>query len=244
MQIGPAHGAGAHPDQHLPRAWTRHRELDRFEGLSLQSEQHRTHEILQWLWTISEIAAIPALIDVNAAAPTGKHRTPLASRLDRIDDRPDMPLLTLPALRACLTKDQRLIGIDPGSKTIGLALSDVRLTLASPFGSLKRGKLKANAAEILALARKENAGGLVVGLPLSMDGTSGPAAQGASDWALALSEATGLPAALFDERLSSAAANRLLLSAADVSRRKRAASVDRFAASWMLQAALDASRLE
>jgi len=153
-----------------------------------------------------------------------------------------MSLLPLPALRALLTKDQRLIGIDPGSKTIGLALSDVRLTLASPFGSLKRGKLKANAAEILALARKENAGGLVVGLPLSMDGTAGPAAQAAHDWTLALSEATGLPAALFDERLSSAAANRFLISEADVSRRKRAESVDRLAAGWMLQAALDASR--
>ncbi len=153
-------------------------------------------------------------------------------------------LLPLPALRALLTKDQRLIGIDPGSKTIGLALSDVRLTLASPFGSLKRGKLKANAADILAIARKENAGGLVVGLPLSMDGSAGPAAQAARDWALALSEATGLPAALFDERLSSAAANRFLVSEADVSRRKRAELVDRLAASYMLQAALDASRPE
>jgi len=153
-----------------------------------------------------------------------------------------MPLLALPALRASLTKDQRLIGIDPGSKTIGIALSDVRLMLASPFGTIRRGKLKANAAEILAIARKENAGGLVVGLPLSMDGTAGPAAQAARDWALALSEATGLPAALFDERLSSAAANRFLISEADVSRRKRADSVDRLAASWMLQAALDASR--
>lgn len=153
-----------------------------------------------------------------------------------------MPLYPLPALRALLTKDQRLIGIDPGSKTIGLALSDTRLTLASPFGSLKRGKLKANAAEILAIAREEGAGGLVVGLPLSMDGTAGPAAQSAQDWALALSEATGLPAAMFDERLSSAAVNRFLISEADVSRGKRAGAVDRLAASWMLQAALDASR--
>jgi putative Holliday junction resolvase len=153
-----------------------------------------------------------------------------------------MPLITLPALRALLSKDQRLIGIDPGSRTIGLALSDVRLMLASPFGSLKRGKLRTNAAEILAVARREGAGGLVVGLPLSMDGTAGPAAQGARDWALALSEATGLPSALFDERLSTAAANRFLIAEADVSRHKRAESVDRLAASWVLQAALDASR--
>ena len=159
-----------------------------------------------------------------------------------MDDRAEMPMLTLPALRERLTKHQRLIGIDLGSKTIGLALSDVELTLASPFGSLKRGKLKANVAEILAIAGKENAGGLVVGLPLSMDGTAGPAAQAASDWALALSVATGLPAALFDERLSSVAANRFLISGADVSRRKRAGSVDRLAATLILQAALDASR--
>jgi putative Holliday junction resolvase len=160
----------------------------------------------------------------------------------RTDDRLTMPLVALPALRALLTKDQRLIGIDPGSKTIGVALSDVRLTLASPFGSLKRGKLKANAAEIVTIARQENAGGLVVGLPLSMDGTAGPAAQAARDWALALSEATGLPASVFDERLSSAAVNRFLVAEADVSRRKRAEAVDRMAASWMLQAALDTSR--
>jgi putative Holliday junction resolvase len=169
------------------------------------------------------------------------HCLPLVTAEARADDRTAMPLLALPALRALLTKDQRLIGIDPGSKTIGVALSDVRLMLASPFGSLKRGKLKANAAEIFVIARKENAGGLVVGLPLSMDGTAGPAAQAARDWALALSDATGLPAALFDERLSSAAANRFLIAEADVSRRKRAESVDRLAASWMLQAALDAS---
>lgn len=153
-----------------------------------------------------------------------------------------MTLLTLPALRVALTRGQRLIGIDPGSKTIGLALSDVRLTIASPYGTLRRGKLKANAAEIVAIARKENAGGLVIGHPLSMDGTAGPAAQAASDWGLALAEATGLPVAMFDERMSSAAANRFLIEEADVSRRKRAESVDRLAAAWMLQAALDASR--
>ena len=153
-----------------------------------------------------------------------------------------MPLLSLPALRAALAHGQRLIGIDPGSKTIGLSLSDVRLMLASPYGSLKRARLKTNAAEVVALARRENAGGLVVGLPLSMDGTAGPAAQAARDWALALSEATGLPAAMFDERLSSTAANRFLIETADVSRRTRATSVDRLAAAWLLQAALDASR--
>ena len=153
-----------------------------------------------------------------------------------------MALFNLSELRARLERGERLIGLDPGAKTIGVALSDVMLTLATPYGSLKRGKLRANAAEIAALARREGAGGLVVGLPLSMDGTAGPAAQAARDWTLALSEATGLPAALCDERLSSAAVNRFLIGEVDLSRKKRAAAVDRMAAAWMLQSALDASR--
>jgi putative Holliday junction resolvase len=153
-----------------------------------------------------------------------------------------MALFNLTELRARLTRDQRLIGLDPGAKTIGVALSDVRLMLASPYASLRRGKLRDNAAEVLALAKQEGAGGLVVGLPLSMDGTAGPAAQAARDWTLALSEATGLPAALWDERLSTAAVNRFLVGEADLSRKKRAAAVDRAAAAWMLQSALDASR--
>jgi putative Holliday junction resolvase len=151
-------------------------------------------------------------------------------------------LLDMRALRGTLERNQRLIGLDPGSRTIGVALSDVSLTLASPYGSIRRRRLRDNAAEITAIARGEGAGGLVVGLPLSMDGSVGPAAQAARDWALALSDSIGLPAALWDERLSSAAVNRFLIGEADVSRRRRAEAVDRMAAAWMLQAALDASR--
>jgi putative Holliday junction resolvase len=151
-----------------------------------------------------------------------------------------MALFNLTDLLASLGQNQRVIGIDPGAKTIGLALSDVRRVLASPYGSLSRGKLMANATEIAAIALREGAYGLVVGLPLSMDGTSGPAAQAARDWTHALSDATGLPAALWDERLSSAAVNRLLIGEADLTRAKRAGVVDRAAAAWMLQAALDA----
>ena len=153
-----------------------------------------------------------------------------------------MAIINLKDLRAGLGRDQRLIGLDPGTKTIGVALSDVTLMLASPYGSLKRGKLMANAAEITAIARKEGVAGLVVGLPLSMDGTMGPAAQAAKDWARAVSDATALPCALFDERLSSAAVNRMLISEADLTRARRAEAVDRAAAAYMLQAALDASR--
>jgi putative Holliday junction resolvase len=153
-----------------------------------------------------------------------------------------MPLFNLIDLRASLPRDARLLGLDPGTRTIGVALTDVRLSLATPYGSLKRGKLKDNAAEIARMARKEGAGGIVVGLPLSMDGSFGPAAQAARDWTLALSDTTGLPAALWDERMSSAAVNRFLIGEADLSRSKRAVAVDRMAAAWMLQAALDASR--
>src|ERR1700748_1430574 len=103
-----------------------------------------------------------------------------------------MALFNLRDLLASLSGDQRVLGLDPGVKTIGLALSDVRRRLASPYGSLKRGKLAANATEIASIALREGAYGLVVGLPLSMDGSAGPAAQSARDWTHALSEATGL----------------------------------------------------
>lgn len=152
-----------------------------------------------------------------------------------------MSLFNLTDLRSGLPRGQRLIGLDPGSKLIGVALSDVLLMLASPYGSLKRGKLRANAAEVAAIARKEGAGGLVVGLPLGMDGSFGPAAQAAKDWAMAMGEACGLPVALWDERLSSSAVNRAMIEA-DVTRAKRAAAVDAAAAAYTLQSALDATR--
>jgi putative holliday junction resolvase len=152
-----------------------------------------------------------------------------------------MALFNLTDLRAALPRGQRLLGLDPGSKLVGLALSDASLLLASPYGSLKRGKLAANAAELRAIAGREAVGGLVAGLPLSMDGSFGPAAQAAKDWAMAIAAALQLPVAMWDERLSSAAVNRMMI-AADLSRAKRAAAVDAAAAAWMLQAALDASR--
>jgi putative Holliday junction resolvase len=153
----------------------------------------------------------------------------------------NLPLLSVPDLRALLAPGLRLIGLDPGARVIGVALSDVSLMIASPCCALRRGKLSVNAAEVARLARQHGAGGLVVGLPLSMDGTFGPAAQAARDWARALAAAARLPAAMWDERLSSAAVNRFLIAEADLSRGKRAAVVDQMAAAYMLQAALDAS---
>ena len=153
-----------------------------------------------------------------------------------------MGLINMAALRAGLGRERRLLGLDPGSKVIGAALSDVGLMLASPYGAWPRGRLAGVAARVMDVARTEGVGGMVVGWPLSMDGSIGPAAQAARDWALALSAATGLPAALWDERLSSAAVNRVLVREADMSRRKRAAVVDGMAAAYLLQGALDAGR--
>ena len=150
-----------------------------------------------------------------------------------------MTLLDPSALVAALSRGHRLLGIDPGRKRIGLALSDAGLRLAGPYATLARGKLRTNAAEIAAIARKEEAGGLIVGLPLEMDGNFGPAAQAARDWALALSEATGLPTAMWDERMTTAQSEEAML-AADVSRARRAEMRDRLAAARILQAALDA----
>jgi putative Holliday junction resolvase len=154
-----------------------------------------------------------------------------------------MPLFNMTDLRGRLGNGERLIGLDPGTRIIGVALSDTSLLLASPYGSLRRGKLAQVAAELGTIARREGANGLVVGWPLSMDGSMGPAAQAVRDWARALSDATRLPAALWDERLSSTAVNRFLIDEADMTRRKRAAVVDQMAAAYILQAALDASRI-
>ena len=153
-----------------------------------------------------------------------------------------MVLFNMPQLRAALPSGSRLLGIDLGTRTIGLALSDVSLMLASPYGTLKRGKLGAAAAEIAVIVGREGVGGMVGGLPLSLDGSFGPAAQAARDWLRSLSEATGLPAALWDERLSSSAVNRMLIDDLDMTRRRRGQVVDKLAAAYILQAALDASR--
>ncbi|MDA8049488.1 MAG: Holliday junction resolvase RuvX [Rhodospirillales bacterium] len=153
-----------------------------------------------------------------------------------------MHVFNLAEMFSRLAPAARLLGLDPGARRIGLALSDVSLLLASPYGSLARRRLKENAAEITVLAAREGVGGLVVGWPLALDGEEGPAAQSARDWAGALAEATGLPVTLWDERFSTAAALRMLIEEADLSRKRRAEATDRVAAALMLQGALDAHR--
>ena len=134
----------------------------------------------------------------------------------------------------------RLLGIDPGKKRIGLALSDVSRVVASPFQTIQRNKLGEMAKLISALATEHGVGGLVVGIPISLDGSFGPAAQASRDWAKALSKETGIPTCLWDERLTSSAVNRMLIKEANMSRQRRAQIVDRLAATYILQSALEA----
>jgi putative Holliday junction resolvase len=149
-----------------------------------------------------------------------------------------MPLFNLAALLAAMPAGARLLGVDPGGRRIGLALSDVNRRLASPYGVLIRAKLKQNAAEIAAIAAKEGVGGLVIGMPLAEDQRLGPAAQAARDWAHAISAATGLPAAMQDESLTTYEAHEAMIGA-DISRARRRRLVDQVAAAAILQAALD-----
>lgn len=149
-----------------------------------------------------------------------------------------MTLLSLDALAAGLPVSSRLIGLDPGSKTVGVALSDLSRMVASPAENLKRGNFRDLAARLEALIKAEDVGGLVVGLPLNMDGSEGPSAQSARQFAENLAARLEIPVALWDERLSTAAVERTLIDA-DLSRRRRAEVVDKLAAAYILQGALD-----
>jgi putative pre-16S rRNA nuclease len=135
----------------------------------------------------------------------------------------------------------RLIGIDAGTKTLGLALSDVTRTIASPLVVLQRKRFMEDAAELLRLAQEHGIAGFVLGLPTNLDGTTGPRAQATRAFAKNLNRLTPLPILLWDERLSTAEAERTLL-AADASRKRRAAVIDKLAATIILQGALDRMR--
>ena len=131
-----------------------------------------------------------------------------------------------------------LIGIDLGSKTIGVAASDPDRRLATGVETIQRKAFAADAKRLLALAEERRAVGFVLGLPINMDGSEGPRAQSSRAFARNLAKVTALPIALWDERLSTAAVERELI-AADVSRRKRANVIDQHAAAYILQGALD-----
>ena len=152
-----------------------------------------------------------------------------------------MSIIDLPALKLAVAPGARLLGLDLGEKTIGLALSDTSLTIATPMETLRRGKFTADAATLDKIIVKQGVGGLVIGLPLNMDGSDGPSAQSARAFARNFAARSPLPIALCDERLSTAAVTRTLLEA-DASRERRAALVDKMAAAYILQGALDRMR--
>ena len=141
-------------------------------------------------------------------------------------------------LRDLLPKGRALIGLDLGSKVVGIAVSDPLWMVASPLISLKRNQFKKLAASILEIADGRAAGGYIVGLPRNMDGSEGPSCQSARAFASNLASVSNAPVGLWDERLSTVEAERSLI-AADVSRRRRRKIVDKIAASIILQGALD-----
>ena len=146
-------------------------------------------------------------------------------------------LLTLPELAAALPPKGRLLGLDLGTKTIGLALSDVERRLASPLETIRRVKFTKDAEQLLAAVAKFDVQALVLGLPLNMDGSEGPRAQATRAFVRSLAPLTALPCCFWDERLSTAAVERDLI-ASDVSRKKRAAVIDQMAAAYILEGAL------
>jgi putative Holliday junction resolvase len=147
-------------------------------------------------------------------------------------------ILPLADAAAHLPTRGALIGLDLGTKTIGVATSDPDRKLATAVETIARKTFTADAKRLLALAAERNAVGFVLGLPLNMDGSEGPRAQSTRAFARNLGKLTELPIALWDERLSTVAVERDLI-AADVSRKKRAAVIDQHAAAFILQGALD-----
>ena len=172
----------------------------------------------------------------SGARSTGANEAGAAAASGRGETLDDWTLFA-----ACLPPGARLIGIDPGTKTLGLALSDVTRTIASPLTVIRRKKFKEDAAELLRIAAEHQVGGLVLGLPINLDGTSGPRVQATRALARNLNGISALPILLWDERLSTAAAERTLLEA-DTSRKRRAEVVDKLAATIILQGALDRMR--
>jgi len=153
------------------------------------------------------------------------------------------PIVPVAELLPHLPARGALIGLDLGTKTIGVAASDPDRRVATGVETVARTKFAADAGRLLALAAERKAAGFVLGLPINMDGSEGPRAQSTRAFARNMAKLTELPIALWDERLSTAAVERELI-AADASRAKRKAVIDQHAAIFILQGALDRLRYE
>jgi putative Holliday junction resolvase len=150
----------------------------------------------------------------------------------------DMPICNPSAFAGALAKNARLLGIDVGEKTLGLALSDTTRLIASPLQTLRRGKFSIDAEVLRKLVARHGVGGFIVGLPINMDGSEGPRCQSVRAFAANLLARIDLPLAFWDERLSTVAVTRTMLEA-DLSRGRRAQLVDKLAAAYILQGFLD-----
>lgn len=156
-------------------------------------------------------------------------------------------ILESPAdLAAAMPRPARLLGLDLGEKTIGLGLSDESRSIASPFDTIKRAKFTQDAEKLEGIIKAQNVGGLVLGLPVNMDGSEGPRAQSTRQFARNLmgrpNIGPDLPILFWDERLSTAAVERMMVSEMDMTRKRRGEVVDKLAAVWILQGVLDAMR--
>lgn len=149
-----------------------------------------------------------------------------------------MAIVDLVNLRAHLAPRARLLGLDIGSKTVGLAISDSALAVASPLETLKRGKFAMDAAKLDQIVAERGVGGLILGLPIAMDGREGPRCQSVRQFAANLLAVIDLPLAFWDERFSTLGAERPLRDA-EMSHRRRAEVIDKVAAAYILQGALD-----
>jgi len=143
---------------------------------------------------------------------------------------------------ALLAANHRLIGMDLGTKTIGLALSDIGRTIASSFETIRRKKFSIDVVTLLRVAEEHDITGFVLGLPVNLNGTEGPRAQATRSFARNLNQRSPIPILLWDERMTTQAATRLLIEA-DSSRKRRAEVVDKMAATLILQGALDRMRV-
>ena len=149
-----------------------------------------------------------------------------------------MPICNPSDLKKLIGKGARLLGLDVGTKTIGMALSDTTLMVATPFDTIRRARFRDDAQRLADEIARHKVGGIVVGLPVSLDGSEGPRAQGVRQFARNLLERVDLPLAFWDERLSTAAVEREMI-AADLSRKRRAEIIDKVAAAYILQGLLD-----
>ncbi|MEX1148173.1 MAG: Holliday junction resolvase RuvX [Sphingomonadales bacterium] len=149
-----------------------------------------------------------------------------------------MPVVPPEDLPGLIGRRRRILGLDVGAKTIGLALSDSSLTVATPLDTIRRRKFTLDVAELGVIIRDREVDALIIGLPVNMDGSEGPRAQSTRQFAANCAEVLDLAMAFWDERLSTAAVTRVLIDA-DSSRKRRAEVVDKMAAAYILQGALD-----